>query len=419
MVRKSLRDDKKSVILFILIFVVYALIYLTKNCFSAAMAPIVAEGIMTKSETGLIAAMFYLIYAPFQIVGGFAADRYSPYKLLLWGTLGAGICNLLVYFFSENYIAMLIIWSLNAVIQFGIWPAVFKIITSQLKEVHRVKGVFYISFTATAGLVLSYICAAIITDWKLNFLLSAIILFACVAALMVVYPRIERSMVPDVIPEEVSDQQKKEKSEKQKGVISLVIKSGALILLVVYAIQGLLNLGLKALAPVMLMENYESVSPAIANILNIILVLSSSAGLFFSRIPFFKKFSEVSSIAIMFAVSVPMLVVITFIGDISIAIIVAVLALLLISVSSMTIFFSYITKVFEKFGLGGTLAGLFNCMSAVGLVLANYVFAKLAEEFGWGFTTKSWLIIAIVSFALTALTIPIWRNFKKKMNIDD
>lgn len=419
MIKKSLRDDKKSVILFILIFVVYALIYLTKNCFSAAMAPIVAEGIMTKSETGLIAAMFYLIYAPFQIVGGFAADRYSPYKLLLWGTLGAGICNLLVYFFSENYIAMLIIWSLNAAIQFGIWPSVFKIITSQLKEVHRVKGVFYISFTSTAGLVLSYVCAAIITDWKINFLLSAIILFACVAALVVVYPKLERSMVPDVIPEEVSDQQKKQKSEKQKGVLSLVIKSGALILLVVYAIQGLLNLGLKALAPVMLMENYESVSPAIANILNIILVLSSSVGLFFSRIPFFKKFSDVSSIAIMFAVSIPLLVVVTFIGDISIAIIVAVLALLLISVSSMTIFFSYITKAFEKFGLGGTLAGLFNCMSAVGLVLANYVFAKLAEEFGWGFTTKSWLILAIVCFALVALTIPIWKNFKKKMNIDD
>jgi sugar phosphate permease len=419
MVKKSLRNDKKSVILFILIFVVYALIYLTKNCFSAAMAPIVAEGIMTKSETGLIAAMFYLIYAPFQIVGGFAADRYSPYKLLLWGTLGAGICNLLVYFFSENYVAMLIIWSLNAVIQFGIWPAVFKIITSQLKEVHRVKGVFYISFTATAGLVLSYVCAAIITDWKINFLLSAIILFACVAALMVVYPRIEKAMVPDEILDAEPMQQKKQKSEKQKGVLSLVIRSGALILLVVYAIQGLLNLGLKALAPVMLMENYESVSPAFANILNIILVVASSGGLFFSRLPFFKKFSDVSSIAIMFAVSIPMLVVVTFIGNVSIALIVVVLSLLLISVSSMTVFFSYITKAFEKFGLGGTLAGLFNCMSAVGLVLANYVFAKLADAFGWGFTTKSWLIIAIVSFALTALTIPIWRNFKKKMNIDD
>ena len=74
-------------------------------------------------------------------------------------------------------------------------------------------------------------------------------------------------------------------------------------------------------------------------------------------------------------------------------------------------------KAFEKFGLGGTLAGLFNCMSAFGLVLANYVFAKLADEYGWGFTTKSWLIIGIISLILTAITIPIWNNFKKKMDI--
>ena len=187
MVRKSLQDKRKSLCMFALIFIVYSLIYMTKNCYSAAMAAIVSEGIMTKSETGLIAAAFYLVYAPFQIVGGIAADRYSPYKLLLYGTLGAGVCNLLVYFFSENYTAMLIIWSLNAIIQFGIWPAVFKIITSQIKDSHRTRCVFYISFSSTLGLVLSYVCAAIITDWKVNFLLSAIILFLCVIVVFFVY----------------------------------------------------------------------------------------------------------------------------------------------------------------------------------------------------------------------------------------
>jgi MFS family permease len=247
-------------------------------------------------------------------------------------------------------------------------------------------------------------------------MLSAIILFACVALFWPAYAWAEKSMLPDEEPDVVTKLPKKSKHEREKGVFAIVVKSGVPILLVIYMIQGLLNLGLKALAPVMLMENYESVSPAAANILNIILVLSSSVGIFFSRTPFFKKLSEVSSITIMFAVTIPLLVVVTFIGHVNIALIIAVLALLLVSVSSMTTFFSYITKAFEKFGLGGTLAGLFNCMSAFGLVLANYVFAKLADEFGWGFTTKSWLIIAIVSFILMALTIPMWRKFIKKIN---
>ena len=415
MVRKSLRDGRKSLYLFVLAFVVYSLIYMTKNCYSAAMASIVDQGIMTKSETGLIAAAFYLVYAPFQIVGGIAADHHSPHKLIIFGTFGAGVCNLLVYFFSENYIAMLIIWSLNAIIQFGIWPAIFKIITSQLKESQRTKAVFYISFSSTLGLILSYICAAIITDWKINFLLSAIILFLSVAAFAVCYRKLERDMIAEesFAEAEVSD----EKAKKEKGTLSLIIKSGVPILLIVYAIQGLLNLGLKSLAPTMLMENYDALSPSLANALNIILVLSSSVGLFFSRIPFFKKFSETAAVTIMFAAIVPLLVVVTFIGDVNIAFIIAALSLLMVSVSSMTVFFSYISKAFEKFGHGATIAGLFNCMSAIGIVLANYVFSVLAERFGWGFTTKSWLVIAIVSLALTAITIPIWKRFKKKMDI--
>lgn len=414
MVRKSLVDGRKSIYLFTLVFVVYSLIYMTKNCYSAAMASIVSEGIMTKSETGLIAAAFYLVYAPFQIIGGIAADRHSPHKLILFGTFGAGICNLLVYFFSENYIAMLIIWSLNAIIQFGIWPAIFKIITSQLKESQRTRAVFLISFSSTLGLVLSYVCAALITDWRFNFLLSAIVLFLCVAVFFFSYRSLSKVMVP---LEPSVENILRDKNEKDKGSLGLIIRAGIPILLIVYAIQGLLNLGLKSLAPIMLMENYPALSSSLANSLNIILVLSSSAGLFFSRLPFFKKFSETMSVTLMFAVTIPLLLIVTFIGRVDLVFIIVALSLLMVSVSSMTVFFSYISKAFERFGYGATLAGLFNCMSAIGIVIANYVFAKLADNYGWGVTTKSWLIIAIISFVLTAITVPVWKRFKKKMNI--
>ncbi len=409
MVRKSLRDRKKSLYLFALVFVVYSVIYMTKNCYSAALASIVAEGIMTKSETGLISAAFYLIYAPFQIVGGIAADRHSPHKLILFGTVGAGICNLLVYFFSQNYIAMLIIWSLNAIVQFGVWPSVFKIMSSQLCEGHRTRAVFYISFTSTLGLVLSYVCAALITDWRLNFLLSAIALFLSATVFFLVYRRIQNSMSEECDPA-ISVEKSKKKIEK--GALSLIIKAGIPLLLVVYTVLGVLNSGLKSLAPVMLMENYETLTPALANLLNIILVLASSVGFLFSRVPFLKKISEPVAITAMFAITTPLLFALTFIGEVNLAFIIAALALFMVAVSSMIPFFAYISKNFERFGLGATLAGLFNCMQALGIVLANYVFAKLVEMFGWEFATKSWLLLAIAALALTAITIPLWRKFK-------
>ena len=66
---RYLENSKKSIGLLALMCVCYALIYMTKNCYTAAMASIVSAGIMTKSQTGLISAVFYLVYAPFQIDG--------------------------------------------------------------------------------------------------------------------------------------------------------------------------------------------------------------------------------------------------------------------------------------------------------------------------------------------------------------
>ena len=50
MTRKYIDDYKFSALLFILVFMMYSLVYMTKNCYSAAMASIVDAGIMTKSQ---------------------------------------------------------------------------------------------------------------------------------------------------------------------------------------------------------------------------------------------------------------------------------------------------------------------------------------------------------------------------------
>lgn len=420
MVKKTLRSERKSFCLFLLIFMVYALIYMTKNCYSAAMASIVSQGIMTKSQTGLIAAAFYLIYAPFQIVGGIAADHYSPRNLILFGTFGAAVCNLLVFFFSENYVAMLIIWSLNAIIQFGIWPAIFKIVTSQLHHEHRSRGVFFISFSSSIGLIFSYICAAIITDWKFNFLFSAIVLFVSVIGFFVVYHYLEKDMVPEEIPHCTDDAlsaKDKETRGKRSGTGRLILTSGVPLLLVVYVILSLLNLGVKALVPVMLTESYESVTPSLANILNIVVIIASPIGMLLSRLSFWRRFTEPMAMAVLIVIMLPLLFLITLVGNAPLLVIMVALVLMMITVSASTIFFSFISKTFERYSCSGTVSGLFNCMASLGIVLANYVFTRLAELRGWGFTTTSWLVLAVVALVLSLLTIPLWNRFLKKLEI--
>ena len=409
--KKFLTDRRKSIYLFLLLFISYSLIYMTKNCYSAAMASIVANGIMTKSQTGLIAALFYLIYAPFQIIGGIAADKYSPAKLILYGTFGAGLCNSLVYVFSENYVAMLIIWSLNAAIQFGIWPSIFKIVVSQLAPEHRMRGIFFILLTPSAGLALSYASAVFITDWRFNFLLSAIILFAIVPIFFFIYRYIEKSMTVE------NDTNKKEvKAEKIQGasLVRKIIISGIPILLIIYVVQGLLSIGIKSLVPVMLMESYD-LTPSLANGLNVILVLCGPLGTLLGALPLFKKFSYTTTITILFGLSLPAVFIITYVGSIPAAVIIIALIAVTVFMAATSVYFSYTSRVFEKFGFGGTLSGLYNCMSAIGLVLSNYVFTSVAENFGWSVTTNTWLIMLSLALVLLCITIPIWKRFMKSL----
>lgn len=414
---KVLYDRRKSIYLFILLFITYAIIYMTKNCYSAAMASIVQAGIMTKSDTGLIASMFYATYAPFQIIGGIAVDKYSPYKLIFIGLLGAGIANLLIYL-AEGYIWMLIIWTLNGVVQFGVWPGIFKIVTTELMPEHRSNAILFINMSVTAGLVLSYVCAAFISNWKNNFLFSAVMLFALSAVFLIIYKVLSRFMTEDVSESKLKPQESDAVPPQKTAArdkIAVMVKAGIPFILIISLIHSLLNLGIKALAPVMLMESYASIDASLANILNILLIIAGPVGLFASHAPCFRFASPTKSMSIMLVLLLPGVAVIAFIGKISAVFIIAAMTLVMIITGAMTVLFFEIARGFVKYDCVGTLTGTINGMGAVGILLANYVFSRLAELRGWQFTALVWLALSAFALLLSLASIPFWSRFKKSL----
>ena len=406
---KYLDSGRKSIILLLLLFVSYALIYMTKNCYAAAMAVIVEEGVMTKSETGLISAIFYLIYAPFQIVGGIAADRLSPKWLIVLGALGGALANILIYFI-DGYVMMIVIWSFNAIVQFGVWPSIFKIITTELMPSHRNAGIFFINISSAVGLLISYAFAAFIMNWKDNFLFSAISLVAVAISFLLIYGSLEKSMKH----EEIKAPIKETAIESCGNRLSLIIKSGVPLLLFVSFFQNAINLGIKGLTPVMLLENYESVSVSLANGLNIILVISAPVGVILASLLCRVCKSMPILISLYTLASIPLLFVVSFIGKTGVGIVVMSLALVVIFTSATQLSFSHISRSFARYGCVGTLSGLFNCAASLGIVAWNYGFIKLADSFGWGFTTKGWIVITVISLFLSLISIPIWKRFSEK-----
>jgi sugar phosphate permease len=199
-----LENKKSSRLFFLFLWIMYAFVYMTKNCFSGALAAIVEEGSLTLTQATMINAAFCVAYAPLQILGGIFADKYSPEKLITIGLIGSAVSNVVI-FFNQNFYVMLVSWVFSAIIQFALWPAVFKIISSQLVRSDRSKMVFYITFSASGGLILAYAVSAFVPDWRYNFAISAITLVLCATALLIICRFLNPIFVEDSNPIESND----------------------------------------------------------------------------------------------------------------------------------------------------------------------------------------------------------------------
>ena len=175
---KNINSTGISILLLCSLMMAYTFMCMTRNCFSSAMVFIVDQGLLTKLQTSVITAVFYVVYAILQIVGGVITDKLNPERFITIGLIGAAVSNIVI-FFNQHYVVMLLMWSFNAAMQFGVWPAVFKIVSTMLVPKMRDTSLFIATLASPAGVVSSYAVAAIVgARWQLNFLISAIGLVA-------------------------------------------------------------------------------------------------------------------------------------------------------------------------------------------------------------------------------------------------
>ena len=408
MYRKHLIDEKLSIILFVFIFVLYVLVVMTKNCYSAAMAAIVHEGVMTKSQTGLINAVFYMVYAPLQIIGGKVADKYVPEKMIAIGLFGSACANFIIYL-NQNYIVMILAWAFNAAIQFGLWPSVFKIVSSQLAEVHRSRAVFYISFAFSVGMFLAYLVAIFMERWEHNFLFSAIVLFLLGVILMACFPYLDKHMI------EYEATEKPDKKNKQDAINSkdLFFKSGLFVMLCVVLFRTVIEQGTKAIAPTLLMESYREISPDFGNFMSLFIIVAGIVGVIVAKCLYRRHIKdEIKGHIYAFLIIIPFLIAITFVGKINLIVSVISLAVVAMVASGLQLFTSYMTMEFARYGKDGEVAGLLNSSTSIGFIIQTYGIAVISDNFGWFAVTWLWLTMTVLSIIVLLYIYPKWKKFK-------
>ncbi|MBQ9086153.1 MAG: MFS transporter [Clostridia bacterium] len=405
----SITEKKRSFLLIAALILWFTFISMTKNAFSAAMVYIVNEGILTKTQTGSIVATFYLIYAALQFSSGVLADRWKPDVLITVGYLGAGIANLVIYL-NHNYTVMLITWSLCAVIQAPVWPSVFKLATTRTHKDHQSRGIYLISFANSGGAMLIYFISALLPKWEYNFLMSACGLlllgtfWECVRRTLCYSEELPRKRQhPTSSPSPIK--------RLPKGALFGVLS----VLLLLGLLRGIFDTGVKGLIPTMISDTYPQLDPSFANALNVLVILAGLAGITLSHYiyPHFFKMQSTALLSLMVAAIIPTAVLLG-IGRFHYGVIVAMLALISLLMCGASLLISYISAFFNWWNLGGTVAGLCNCVSALGIVVSNYVFPKTSEVLGWIGTIRIWVVLIVMAALFALLLIPIWKRFLKK-----
>ena len=406
---KYLESRRLSILLFLFLFFLYAVVYMTKNIFSSAMAIIVEDGFMTKSQTGMINAVYWFVYAIFQVLGGFAVDKYSPYKLIMIGLAGAAVSNLIIYF-NQSYFVMIGAWTFNAIIQFGIWPGVFKIVSTKIAPEMRGTAVFWMLFSTSVGLGLSMLIASFVGHWKQNFLVSVISLLV----MMIFYFVLEHFLDKRMVEVDISSDGNNEKISVEKApMMPLMLSSGLIVFLIVCLLRVAIDNGIKMMTPVMLMESYSTLPAALSTRLSTILIIFSAIGIFIAGGMRSKITSnEPKAQIILYGLSILPLVAVCFVGRIHYILILLALSLSVMLIHGAAPFSqSYVALHFEKHGRIGTVSGILNATASIGNILASYIFAKMAELMPWQQVTLSWLVAILVCMALCIAVLHRWTRF--------
>lgn len=409
---KYLESKRLSILLFVFIFLLYAVVYMTKNMFSSAMAVIVEDGYMTKSQTGMINAVYWFVYAIFQVIGGFAVDKYSPYKLIMIGLTGAMVSNIIIYF-NQSYYVMMAAWTFNAIIQFGVWPGVFKIVSTKLAPSLRGTAVFWLLFSTSVGLGISMLVASFVGHWKQNFLVSVISLLV----MIILYSILEHFLEKRMVEEDISSDESGKKANVDKApMMPLMLSSGLIVFLIVCLLRGAIDNGIKMMTPVMLMESYSELPASLSTRMSTVLIIFSALGIFISGgIKNKITTSEPKAQIILYSISIIPLLVVCFVGNIHYILILFALSLAVMMIHGAASFSqSFVALHFEKHGRIGTVSGILNATASIGNVLASYVFAKMAEIMPWRWVTVGWLMTIIVCGLLCVAVLPRWTRFTKE-----
>ena len=391
----AMREKDKAKALFILCWVVYFASYLGRLNYTSVMPEMIAVGLLTKPQAGMLGTAYLVFYAVGQVVSGVLGDRVSPVRMIALGTLSSALTNML-FGLCGTYPAML---ALRCAVGFSssmLWPPVLRLFAERMNEEDRVRYSIHMSSAVAGGTLGAYLLAAAMLrlfGWRTAFFASAGVL-AVVGIVWIRYFRgDENSPLAPVV-------QDGEVAQQQLSFWRMLLIPGILVALFPTIAHGALKDGMTAWVPTFIAEAF-SVPPTLAPVLSTVLPIVNLSGALAAQFVYRRMGrNELSASGLFLALAALSLVGMRFFAAQSLVLTLALLAVVTSSMLAVNTLLVVLPMRFGQYGRVATLSGLLNAMAYGGSAVTSAAIGFIVEGRGWGAAIESWILLAAAAAVL-------------------
>lgn len=391
-------------------WIVYTCAYLGRYNFSAAVAGIVADGLFTKSEMGLVGTAFFFVYGSGQLVNGFLGDRFSPFKMIFAGSFVSALANFAMSFVT-TLPAMIVVWGINGFAQSMLWSPIIYLVSNVFTGEKLKKAQANLPATLPVGSLMAYLLSMVLmkySSWKFIFIAASIMLLVS----SLIWGSFSLSIGKE--GRNINSVRQTRDSAKKAPLSKVLIASGVLMMFLPVMLHAMLKDGVMTWVPTMVSELF-AVSPSFSVMLSLVLpVVNFFGARIASAMHSSGKFSEMKIACLFFAFTALPLIGLVFISRLNAVVSVVMLALITSSMVAINhIFLTLVPVSFASHGRSATMAGLLDAVAYAGSAVSSYGFGAIADSIGWNKTIVIWLVIVCVALAFCAVIVRRWERFKK------
>lgn len=154
---------KRTLHIFALCYFAYTAIYIARVNLSMAAPQLREMQVLTDAQYGILGSAFSIIYALGRLITGNISDRKPPVLLICTGLILSGISNLCIGFLPP-FIAILLLWCVNALAQSMLWSCVLCVL-SAIYDIPTAKKRISVMVTAVAtGNILGILLPVILIE---------------------------------------------------------------------------------------------------------------------------------------------------------------------------------------------------------------------------------------------------------------